>query len=106
MPMPPRSGISRPTGSRWRIRSTSRCGYGMRLLADLIARCQALGKRQMIAVIGGSQSAGFIGLHNRMGFETAGVLRSAGFKLGDWTDSVLMTRALGARGSAPPEDAT
>lgn len=44
----------------------------MRLLADLIARCQALGKRQMIAVIGGSQSAGFIGLHNRMGFETPG----------------------------------
>jgi L-amino acid N-acyltransferase YncA len=31
----------------------------MRLLTDLIVRCQALGKRQMIAVIGRSQSAGF-----------------------------------------------
>jgi L-amino acid N-acyltransferase YncA len=45
----------------------------MRLLADLIARCQALGKRQMIAVIGGSQSAGSIGLHNRMGMKLRGL---------------------------------
>jgi L-amino acid N-acyltransferase YncA len=82
-----------------------RRGYGTRLLTDLIARCEALGKRQMIAVIGGSQSVGSIGLHNRMGFETAGVLPSAGFKLGDWADSVLMTRALGTGGSAPPETA-
>ena len=74
----------------------------MRLLADLIARCQALGKRQMIAVIGGFQSAGSISLHNRMGFETAGVLRSAGFKLGDWTDSVL-TQAVQLRQRPPPE---
>lgn len=30
-----------------------RCGYGMRLLSELISRCEALGKRQVIAVIGG-----------------------------------------------------
>lgn len=82
------------------------CGYGTRLLTDLIARCEALGKRQMIAVIGGSQSAGSIALHSRMGFETAGVLPSVGFKFGDWADSVLMTRPLGAGGSAAPDSAT
>lgn len=83
-----------------------RCGYGTRLLTELIARCEALGKRQMIAVIGGSQSAGSIGLHSRMGFKTAGVLPSAGFKFGDWADAVLMTRALGAGSSSPPEGTT
>lgn len=82
-----------------------RAGYGTRLLTELIARCEALGKRQMIAVIGGSQSAGSIGLHSRMGFKPAGVLPSAGFKFGDWADSVLMTRPLGDGGAAPPESA-
>lgn len=80
-----------------------RCGYGTRLLNELISRCEALGKRQMIAVIGGSQSAGSIGLHSRLGFETAGVLPSAGFKFNDWADSVLMTRTLGEGGATPPE---
>lgn len=80
-----------------------RRGYGTQLLTDLIARCETLGKRQMIAVIGGSQSAGSIGLHSRMGFKPAGVLPSAGFKFGDWADSVLMIRALGEGGSTPPE---
>lgn len=80
-----------------------RCGYGTRLLNELISRCEALGKRQMIAVIGGSQSAGSIGLHSRLGFETAGVLPSAGFKFNDWADSVLMTRTLGEGGTTPPK---
>lgn len=57
----------------------------------------------MIAVIGGLQSAGSIGLHSRLGFETAGVLPSAGFKFDDWVDSVLMTRTLGHGDSVPPE---
>lgn len=83
-----------------------RRGYGTRLLTDLIARCEALGKRQMIAVVGGSQSAGSIRLHSRMGFKTAGILPSAGYKFGDWADSVLMTRPLGEGGSTPPENAT
>lgn len=79
-----------------------RCGYGTQLLGELIERCEALGKRQMIAVIGGSRSVGSIGLHSRLGFETAGVLPSAGFKFGDWADSVLMIRPLGEGGSTPP----
>lgn len=82
-----------------------RCGYGTRLLGELISRCEALGKRQMIAVVGGSQSAGSIGLHTRTGFKPAGTLPSAGFKFGNWADSVLMIRPLGKGGSAPPDSA-
>jgi L-amino acid N-acyltransferase YncA len=74
--------------------STGR-GYGTLLLGELIDRCEALGKRQMIAVVGGSTSVASIGLHGRLGFRVAGVLPSTGFKLGRWADSVLMTRPLG-----------
>ena len=78
-------------------------GIGSALLGELIARCEALGKRQMIAVVGGSRSVGSIGLHGRLGFRVAGVLPSFGFKFGDWADAVLMTRALGEGDSTRPE---
>ena len=78
-------------------------GYGTLLLGELIARCQALGKRQMIAVIGGSTTAASIALHSRLGFRVAGVLPSVGYKLGNWADTVMMTRALGDGDSTPPE---
>ena len=77
-------------------------GYGSALLATLIGRCTALGKRQMIAVIGGSTTATSIGLHSRQGFRAAGVVPSAGFKLGKWADTVLMTRALGEGDTSAP----
>ena len=80
------------------------CGHGTKLLSALIARCEALGKRQMIAVVGGSKSAGSMALHSRMGFRVAGVLPSFGYKFGDWVDSVLMTRALGDGDSGAPDD--
>ena len=79
-------------------------GYGTKLLSALIARCEALGKRQMIAVVGGSKSAESIALHSRMGFRVAGVLPSFGYKFGDWVDSVLMTRTLGDGDSGTPND--
>lgn len=82
-----------------------RRGYGAQLLTELIARCEALGKRQMIAVVGGSESSGSISLHSQLGFRVAGVLPSAGFKFGAWTDSVLMTRTLSGGDASPPEDA-
>ena len=81
-----------------------RRGYGALLLTALIARCEALGKRQMIAVVGGSESSGSISLHSQLGFRGAGVLPSAGFKFGAWADSVLMTRTL-ADGDASAPDA-
>ena len=77
-------------------------GIGSALLGELIERCTALGKRQMIAVVGGSQTVGSIGLHGRLGFRVAGVLPSFGFKFGDWADTVLMTRSLGDGDATTP----
>jgi L-amino acid N-acyltransferase YncA len=79
-----------------------RGGVGRNLLEALIARCTALGYRQMVAVIGDSANAASIGLHASLGFRAAGVLPSVGFKLGRWVDSVIMTRALGAGDQEPP----
>lgn len=70
-------------------------GIGKLLLAELIARCEARGARQMIAVIGDSANAGSIGVHAALGFVHCGLLKSAGWKFGRWLDVVLMQRALG-----------
>ena len=77
-------------------------GVARALLAELIARCEAAGRRQMIAVIGDSANAGSIGLHAALGFRHVGTLEAVGFKLGRWVDSVLMQRPLGSGGSTEP----
>lgn len=77
-------------------------GLGRAALSVLIARCERLGLRQMLAVIGDSGNVASIKLHERLGFRHIGSLRSVGFKLGRWVDSVLMQRSLGAADSAPP----
>jgi phosphinothricin acetyltransferase len=71
-------------------------GIGGTLLGELIRRCETLGYRQMIAIIGDSANAASIGLHERAGFLRAGTLRSVGFKFGRWVDSVIMQRPLGS----------
>ena len=70
-------------------------GIGSALLAALIERCETGPWRQMLAVIGNSDNAGSIALHRRFGFEPIGTFKSAGFKLGQWVDTVLMQRGLG-----------
>jgi phosphinothricin acetyltransferase len=77
-------------------------GVGRLLLAELIERCESRGARQMIAVIGDSANAGSVGIHAALGFEHAGLMRSAGWKFGRWLDVVLMQRALGAGDRSPP----
>ncbi len=77
-------------------------GIGRSLLADLIARCEDKGYRQIIAVIGDSANAASIGLHESLGFLRVGTLRSTGFKFGRWVDSVLMQRPLGPGDGSPP----
>jgi phosphinothricin acetyltransferase len=72
-----------------------RRGIGKKLLARLIADCEAAGARQMLAVIGDSGNAGSVGLHRALGFADVGVFRSVGFKLGRWVDTVMMQRPLG-----------
>lgn len=76
-------------------------GVGRLLLAELIARCEAAGARQMVAVIGDEANAGSIGLHRALGFEHTGQLKSAGWKFGRWLDVVLMQRTLGQGDSTP-----
>jgi L-amino acid N-acyltransferase YncA len=80
-------------------------GIGSLLLGELIRRCEAGPWRQMIAVIGDSANAGSIALHRRHGFDHAGTLRSVGFKLGRWVDTVQMQRPLGVGNATPPQGA-
>jgi len=79
-------------------------GIGSLLLSALIERCEAMGYRQLVAVIGDSENLASIGLHKRHGFREAGILRAIGFKHGRWLDSVLMQRPIGAGAGAPPDD--
>jgi phosphinothricin acetyltransferase len=79
-----------------------RRGAGRALLRELIARCETLGYRQMIAVIGDSANQASIGVHRAVGFEQVGVYRSAGLKFGRWLDVVLMQKALGEGNSTVP----
>lgn len=77
-------------------------GIGRALLADVIAECTALGRRQMVAVVGDSANAASVALHLRLGFRQVGVLRSVGYKHGRWLDTVLLQRSLGAGDESPP----
>jgi phosphinothricin acetyltransferase len=77
-------------------------GIGRALLRELIARCTAMGMRQMVAVIGDSGNSGSIRLHESLGFRRAGQLQSVGFKLGRWVDSGMMQLALGEGDSTLP----
>ena len=70
-------------------------GVGSALLAALIRESEGLGYRQMVAVIGDSGNSASIRLHESLGFQRAALLRSVGFKLGRWVDSVIMQRPLG-----------
>jgi phosphinothricin acetyltransferase len=61
-------------------------GIGRALLGRLIGRCEALGFRQVVAVIGDSGDAASIGLHRTAGFVRVGLLPTVGFTFGRWLD--------------------
>ncbi len=71
-------------------------GVGKAIVADLVARAEARGYRQMLALIGDSDNIGSIGMHASLGFQRAGVMRACGVKFGRWLDVVIMQRPLGA----------
>ena len=81
-------------------------GVGRALLEELIARCTALGLRQMIAVVGDSGHLPSIAFHESLGFTRVGTLRAVGFKFGRWVDSVILQRGLGGGGETPPDEGT
>ena len=80
-------------------------GLGRALLEQVIARCSELGYRQMVAVIGGRETAGSIRLHEKLGFTHIGVLPSVGFKFGRWVDIIMMQRELGPGSDTLPDKA-
>jgi len=80
-------------------------GIGKALLSAVIAACEPLGLRQMVAVIGDAGNAGSIGVHRSCGFTHAGVLAGVGFKAGRWVDVVMMQRRLNGGATAPPHGA-
>lgn len=77
-------------------------GVGKALLKELLIRCEALGFRQMIAVIGGASEAS-MAVHRSCGFEPAGRLIGTGFKHDLWLDTVFMQKALGEGNSTIPD---
>ena len=78
-------------------------GLGKLLLHGVIDAATAMGKRQMIAVIGDSANHASISLHRSCGFAMIGNLPAIGFKFGRWVDSVFMQRALGPGETTPPD---
>ncbi len=85
-------------------RSAQAQGIGRLLLAELLAHCEALGARQMFAVIGDSENIASIGVHRALGFTEVGVMRSAGWKFGRWLDVAILQRALGLGDTAEPRE--
>lgn len=81
-------------------------GVGRLLLAELLARCEAAGARQMLAVIGDSTNLGSIGVHRTLGFAHTGTMHAAGWKFGRWLDVVVMQKSLGMGASTAPADAS
>jgi phosphinothricin acetyltransferase len=77
-------------------------GIGRLLLAELLARCEARGARQMLAVIGDADNVASVALHRSLGFVPVGSFRDVGRKFDRWLDVVLMQRALGAGAATPP----
>lgn len=69
----------------------------------LLRRCEAVGSRQIVAVIGDSLNAGSIGLHRKFGFEHSGTVRGAGFKPGRRVEILMMQKSMnGGDQTLPP----
>lgn len=77
-------------------------GVGKALLEGVIAHCQAMGLRRMVAAIGDGGNQGSIALHRACGFAEGAVLPAMGWKFGRWLDVVMMHRPLGEGGAAAP----
>lgn len=71
-------------------------GIGKALMEALIARARAIGKHVMVAGIEAGNS-GSIRLHEKLGFEQAGLLRQVGTKFGRWLDLAFLQLKLDER---------
>lgn len=79
-------------------------GIGRLLLDELIRGCEALGFRQMVAVIGdGSPQSASVVLHERMGFVHCGTMPGSGYKHGRWLGTTIMQLEMNGGASVPPD---
>jgi len=78
-------------------------GWGKLLLTELLAQLERGGIRKAMAVIGDSANAGSMGVHRACGFTDVGVIKSCGWKFGQWRDIVLMEKILGEGDSTCPQ---
>ena len=92
---------------RWTVEVTAyvqadhhRKGVGLGLYTSLLGCLALQGFRSAVGIIALPNPAS-VGLHERMGFAPAGVLRTVGYKHGRWHDVGWWQRALGAHGSSP-----
>ena len=69
-------------------------GVGRALLPALIEACAAGSFRQMIGYIDSTNVAS-LRLHAACGFRQVGYLPAVAFRFGEWTDTVLVQRAIG-----------
>ena len=79
-----------------------RKGLGRALLAELVARCEAVGIRKMMAIVGDSANSGSVGVHLALGFQQVGKIDACGWKFGAWRDIVIMQKTLGLGDTLPP----
>ena len=79
-----------------------RKGLGKALLAELLARCESLGIRKVMAIVGDSANAASVGVHLALGFELVGKIDACGWKFGAWRDIVIMQKTLGFGDTCPP----
>jgi L-amino acid N-acyltransferase len=68
-----------------------RQGLGRALLSDLLVRSDALGYRNILAVISADQTPSMT-LHRQFGFRDAGMLLRVGFKFDRWLDVAFLQR--------------
>ena len=78
-------------------------GVGRALLAELIEACAAGGYRQLVGYID-SGNAQSLKLHHALGFVDVGTLSAVAYRFGQWTDTVMVQRALGRGKGVPPDD--
>ena len=79
-------------------------GLGRALLTELLGRCEAIGIRKVMAVIGDSENFGSVGVHQAVGFLQAGTIKACGWKFGAWRDIVFMQKSLGSGDTRPPPE--
>ena len=78
-------------------------GLGKLLLTELLAQLERGGIRKAMAVIGDSENHGSVGVHRACGFTQIGIVKSCGWKFGQWRDIVMMEKTLGLGDSTPAE---